>query len=228
MRYSHLSPHLIVITSLALLFYIICENKVQEYCLFPNFIQFLRAEPEIQIDCQDGSGSSNTEYKSKVVFLQKHIKKHVRVFLQCRINNFRLSFELPVQLAFKYKIKSLFVVILYAMKCDPAGSLNPRCFLLNISLSMDFFFKQWTIEFSINEHVQRDLPQILQVVSEKEFQIDEAIITFYQNNQKSLNLFGWTRSGLFFIQVSSFYCSSLYMSRLISEAQMRHQEISND
>ena len=63
---------------------------------------------------------------------------------------------------------------------------------------MDFFFKQWTIEFSINEHVQRDLPQILQVVSEKEFQIDEAIITFYQNNQKSLNLFGWTRSGLFF------------------------------
>ena len=91
-----------------------------------------------------------------------------------------------------------------------------------------FVFKQWTIEFSINEHVQRDLPQILQVVSENEFQIDEAIIAFYQNDQKCMNLFGWTRSGLFFIQVSSFYCTSLYTPRLISEAQVRRQEISND
>lgn len=41
--------------------------------------------------------------------------------------------------------------------------------LLNgISLNVDLFSENG--QFSINEHVQRDLPQILQVVSEMEFQ----------------------------------------------------------
>lgn len=129
-----------------------------------------------------------------MVFLQKHIKKHVRVFLQCRINSLRLSFELPVELVFKYKIKSLFVVILYAMKCDPAWSLNPRCLNIWVWICFQTMDNRVFRQQACSKRFASD-----SVVSEKEFQTDEAIIAFYQNDQKSLNLFGWTRSGLFFI-----------------------------
>lgn len=45
-------------------------------------------------------------------------------------------------------------------------SIHPACFEI-FEYGVDL--RKQTIEFSINEHVQMDLPQILQAVSEKAF-----------------------------------------------------------